>query len=102
MHTDGSPEDAELALDMWVMQNDGCSATPYSYTVLFVDAGIPGVVDGSSEKFAVQSSNNPVTPEDVAATIYTALGIPLHLEPTDGKGKPYTLCTGKPIGALVG
>ncbi len=75
---------------------------PYCYTVLFAGAGIPGVIYCSSEKFAAHRSNNPVTPEDVAATIYTVLGIPLDLELRGGQDKPYTLCTGKPIGALVG
>ena len=40
-------------------------------------------------------------PGEIAATIYTALGIDLVLELRDGQDKPYTLCTGKAIGGLV-
>ena len=47
-------------------------------------------------------ATTPSTPEDIAATIYTALGIALDLELHDGQDKPYTLCTGKPIGARWG
>jgi len=71
--------------------------------VLFAGAGLPGgAVYGSSDRTAAYPSENPVGPEDIAATIYAALGIPLDLELRDGQDKPYTLCTGKPIVALVG
>ena len=41
-------------------------------------------------------------PKDIAATIYTALGIPLGLERCDGLNQPYVLCTVKAIGAVLG
>jgi hypothetical protein len=38
-----------------------------------------------------------VTPEDVAATIYRALGIPPETEVVDSLSRPHMLATGKPI-----
>jgi hypothetical protein len=76
---------------------------PYCYTVLFAGAGVPGgAVYGSSDRTAAFPREYPVGPEDVAATIYESLGINLSTEIHDQQGKPYTLCTGKPIRAILG
>ncbi|MBA4064708.1 MAG: DUF1501 domain-containing protein [Isosphaera sp.] len=76
---------------------------PYCYTVLFAGAGVPGgAVYGSSDRTAAYPSENPVGPEDVAATVYAALGIDPALELRDGQDRPHTLCTGQPIRALLG
>jgi hypothetical protein len=84
-------------------KGNGRDHWPYCYTVLFAGGGVKGgAVYGSSDKTAAYPSENPVGPEDIAATIYTALGIDLDLELRDGQDKPYTLCTGKPIRALLG
>ena len=63
---------------------------------------VSGAVYGSSDRLAAHPATHPTTPEDIAATIDTALGIPLDRELRDGQDKPYVLSTGKPIGALVG
>jgi hypothetical protein len=71
--------------------------------VLFAGAGVKGsAVYGSSDRTAAYPSENPVGPEDVAATIFSALGIELSLELHDGQDKPYVLCSGKAIRAVVG
>ena len=45
----------------------------------------------------------PSPPQDIAATIYQALGIPPDTEIRDPHiGRPYVLSTGTPIRALVG
>jgi hypothetical protein len=58
-------------------------------------------VYGSSDRTAAYPRENPVGPEDIAATIYEALGIDPATEIHDAQGKPYTLCTGRPIPALL-
>jgi hypothetical protein len=84
-------------------KNDGRDHWPYCYTVLFAGAGVPGgAVVGSSDRTAAYPRENPVGPEDVAATIYAALGIDPTTELHDGQGKPYTLATGRPITQLLG
>jgi hypothetical protein len=84
-------------------KNNGRDHWPSCYTVLFAGAGIPGgAVYGSSDRTAAYPRENPVGPEDIAATIYTALGIDPTTEIHDATNKPYTLGTGKPITALLG
>jgi uncharacterized protein (DUF1501 family) len=84
-------------------KNDGRDHWPYCYTVLFAGAGVPGgAVVGSSDRTAAYPRENPVGPEDVAATIYAALGIDPTTELRDGLDRPYTLATGRPIPQLLG
>ena len=99
-----TPKIGQITSGAGAAKNNGRDHWPYCYTVLFAGAGMPGgAVYGSSDKTAAYPRENPVTPEDIAATIYTALGIDLSTSnSTTAQDKPYTLCTGKPIGALVG
>jgi hypothetical protein len=84
-------------------KNNGRDHWPYCYTVLFAGAGMPGgAVYGSSDRTAAYPRENPVGPEDIAATIYEALGIDPTTEIHDTQNKPYTLCTGRPIRSLLG
>ena len=47
--------------------------------------------------------DNPVSPQDLAATIYHALGIPLHTWYKAQDGRPIELCPeGKPVRQLIG
>lgn len=83
-------------------KNDGRDHWPYCYTVLFAGGGVPGgAVIGSSDKIAAYPKEYPVSPEDVAATIYTLLGIDPSTELHDGLNKPYTLSAGRPIVGIV-
>ena len=71
---------------------------PHCYSVLFAGGGTRGgAVFGASDRFAAYPRSNPVTPEDVAATIYHALGIPLDTQLLDTLGRPHIVSTGKPI-----
>ncbi len=82
---------------------DGRDHWPYCYTVMFAGAGIPGgAIHGASDKTAGHPSREPVTPEDLTATVYEAMGIPLDAEVHDHQGRPYPLVLGTPIRALVG
>lgn len=53
-----------------------------------------GFVYGSSDKDAAYSLDTPVSPEDLAATIYTALGIDPHLQLPDPQGRPVSIVDG--------
>src|SRR5215472_3297657 len=49
---------------------------PHCYTVMFAGGGMPGgAIYGASDKDAAYPVRDPVTPQDIAATIYQALGI---------------------------
>jgi hypothetical protein len=77
---------------------------PSCYTILLAGGGMPaGAVFGASDKDGGHPSLDPVTPQDIAATIYRALGIPPETEIRDPRqGRPFVLSTGTPIKALVG
>lgn len=53
-----------------------------------------GFVYGTSDKDAAYAIDRPVSPEDLAATIYTALGISPHLQLPDAQGRPVTIVDG--------
>lgn len=76
---------------------------PHCYTVLLAGGGIkPSFVYGSSDRFAAYPKSNPVIPEDIAATIYHALGLPPETLIRDPLDRPHAVATGEVIGELFG
>ncbi len=74
---------------------------PHCYTVLFAGGGVkPGFVHGASDRMAAYPQQDPVTPEDIAATIYTALGIDPETRIIDHLDRPHSVAIGTPIQAL--
>jgi uncharacterized protein (DUF1501 family) len=72
-------------------------------TVVFAGGGVTGGrVHGASDRWAAYPSTTPVSPEDIAATIYEALGIDLETPLHDAVGRPVPVCTGRALGALFG
>jgi hypothetical protein len=73
----------------------------FCQSVLLAGAGVRGgLVHGSSDASAAYAAENPVSPDDLAATVFERLGIRLDHEMHDTQGRPYTLCLGKPVRAL--
>ena len=56
-----------------------------------------GQVYGSSDASAAYAAELPVSPDDLAATVFHTLGIPLEQEMHDAQGRPLPLCTGRPV-----
>jgi hypothetical protein len=56
-----------------------------------------GFVYGASDKTGSYPAENPVRPDDLAATIYYALGIDPHTEVRMASGRPVMIADGKPI-----
>jgi hypothetical protein len=76
---------------------------PYCYTAMLAGGGLPGgAIYGASDRDAAYPARDPVTPQDIAATIYTRLGLDPGSLLHDPLGRPHFLSTGTPIGALVG
>ncbi len=76
---------------------------PHCYTVLFAGGGIRGgAVHGASDAWAAYPARDPVTPEDIAATIYHALGIDPETRILDQLARPHHVATGQPITAVFG
>ena len=81
--------------------SNGRDHWPHCYSVLFAGGGIHGgAVYGASDALAAYPARDPVTPEDVAATIYYSLGIDPETRLEDQFGRPYHLALGKPITAI--
>ena len=71
-------------------------------SVFFAGAGVPGgSIIGSSDKIAAYPASNPQKPEDMAATIYHALGIPDTAAWHDDLNRPHHIYHGQPIAGLV-
>ena len=74
---------------------------PQCYTTLLAGGGVKrGFVYGASDKSATYPAENPVRPEDLAATIYYALGIDPHTQVHTAASRPVLIADGKPITAL--
>ena len=74
------------------------------FPAVLAGAGIRGgTTFGSSDKDAAYPLDNPVTPEDLAATIYHAMGIDPDVRVRDSQGRPTPLIDeGRPVLKLFG
>jgi len=71
---------------------------PNCYTVLMAGGGIvPGAVYGASDRIGAYPAFDPVSPDDVAATMFWALGIDPATEVRDTLGRPLPIAAGRPI-----
>jgi hypothetical protein len=71
-------------------------------TVFFAGGGIQGGrVVGSSDRIGGHPGTEPHTPEDMAATIYRALGIPATAAWNDDLDRPHFVYHGEPIATLT-
>jgi arylsulfatase A-like enzyme len=83
-------------------EKNGRDHWPYCYTVMFAGAGIAaGAIHGASDKQGGYPSREPVTPEDVCATIYEALGVPAETQIRDALNRPHHLILGQPIRTVL-
>ncbi len=82
--------------------SEGRDHWPHCYTAFMAGGGIqPGTVYGASDGLAAYPKQNPVTPQDVIATIYTALGVDPQTRLRDALNRPHSLTEGQPIEALL-
>ena len=85
--------------------NNGAGRDHWSfcYSVLLAGGGVRGgQVYGSSDRRAAYPSTNPVSPADLAATIYHCLGIDTRTHITDQQGRPLLVGTGNPLHSVLG
>ena len=70
---------------------------PKCFSSIMAGCGIAGgQVYGKSNKHAEYPTSNPIRPEELSATVYHALDIPLN-EPQNNSGISRPLTTGKPV-----
>ena len=83
-------------------QPPGRQHWPQCFSSIIAGAGIAGgQVYGKSNKHGEYPTHNAMRPEELAATIYHAMDIPLN-EPQNNTGISRPLTTGKPVTELFG
>jgi uncharacterized protein (DUF1501 family) len=71
-------------------------------SVFLAGGGVKGgTVIGSSDAKGAYPSTDPQTPENLAVTIYHALGIPKTMTWADSEGRPHNVYYGDPIRGLT-
>jgi hypothetical protein len=71
------------------------------YSVVMAGAGVGrGRVVGSSDRIAAYPETTPISPSDIAATVFSALGINPANHFTDATNRPVAIAAGKPISEL--
>jgi hypothetical protein len=81
-----------------INSNAGRDHWPDCYSLLLAGGGIAGgSIYGSSDKIGAFPATQPVTPADLAATIYWRFGLDPHAEIHDRTGRPWRLADGWPV-----
>jgi len=71
-------------------------------TAFFAGGGVRGgAVIGATDKMGAYPTANPQKPENMAATIYEALGIPRTIAWRDTSNRPHFVYHGDPIAGLM-
>jgi len=89
-----------------VTANAGTDATgrdhwPYCYSILLAGGGIAGgKVVGQSDRFAAYPTEKPISPQDLIATLYHAMGVPLDMPIIDRQGRQLLLTHGRVVHEL--
>ena len=84
-----------------INKNGGRDHWGFCQSALLAGGGVKGgQVYGSSDSAAAYAADLPVSPDDLAATVFDRLGIPLDSEMHDPQGRPLALCAGKPVKGL--
>ncbi|MBI1310776.1 DUF1501 domain-containing protein [bacterium] len=94
----------EFGRTPYVLKQDppGRQHWPRCFSSILAGAGIKGGnVYGKTNRLGEYPTDKPVRPEELAATIYRALDIPIN-DPLDASGISRTLTTGQPIMELFG
>lgn len=81
---------------------DGRDHWPHCFSSVLAGGGVrSGVVHGASDRWAAHPARDPVTPADLAATIFSQLGVDPSLELRDPLDRPRRLCDGEPIAGVL-
>jgi hypothetical protein len=94
---------AEFGRSPKVNGSAGRDHWPDCYTAVLAGGGVAGgAVYGGSDRIAAYPALDPVSPADVAATIYWRFGFEPATEVIDQTGRPFRLTEGDPLRKLFG
>jgi hypothetical protein len=94
---------AEFGRTPRINGNAGRDHWPDCFSIVLAGGGVRGgAVFGSSDRFGAYPASDPVTPGDLAATLYWRFGIDPLTEVRDLTGRPYHLADGQPLRRLFG
>ncbi len=86
-----------------INQNAGRDHWPDCYSITLAGGGVRGgTIYGASDRLGAYPSQAPVTPADLAATIYWRFGLSPAAEIHDPTGRPHRLADGRPLESLFG
>lgn len=75
---------------------------PDCYSVLLAGGGVKqGYIYGASDETGSKPAENPVRPEDLAATIFYLMGIDPTAEMVDTQDRPLMISSGQPIRKVI-
>jgi uncharacterized protein (DUF1501 family) len=82
--------------------NGGRDHWPRCYSAVVAGGGVRGGhVFGASDRMAATVTADPVSPEDLLATLYRVVGIDPATTIHDLQGRPFPLVSGKPVEGLL-
>jgi uncharacterized protein (DUF1501 family) len=85
-----------------INENKSRDHWPDCYTVLLAGGGIKrGYVHGASDRHAAYPARDPVRPDDLAATLFSLLGIDPASEVHDAQDRPLPIAAGEPITEII-
>ncbi len=86
-----------------INKSGGRDHWPDCYSVLLAGGGVRGgAIFGASDKTGAYPAKDPVTPADLAATIYWRFGIDPASEIHDLTDRPWRIADGQPLRSLFG
>ena len=86
----------------WINENISRDHWPQCYTVLLAGGGVKrGFVYGASDKKGEYPAENPVRPDDLAATMFHLLGIDPHTMVRGVGDRPVRIAEGNPITGII-
>jgi hypothetical protein len=92
---------AEFGRTPKINRNAGRDHWPDCFSVVLAGGGIQGgAIHGSSDRIGAYPAADPVTPGDLAATLFWRFGLDAKTEFHDLTGRPYRLAEGEPLRRL--
>jgi Protein of unknown function (DUF1501) len=92
---------AEFGRTPRINRSAGRDHWPDCYSVVLAGGGVRGgAVYGSSDRVGAYPASAPVSPGDLAATLFWRLGLDPAAEVRDRTGRPYRLADGEPLRRL--